>query len=60
MGSIIYRREDFADAIAILGVGEVDLSHHITSEVPLRDIVTGGFQPLSESKAAHIKIQVTP
>ena len=60
VGSIIYQREDFANAMAILGAGAVDLTNHITSEVPLRDIVTGGFQPLSESKAAHIKIQVMP
>ncbi|ETW96717.1 MAG: hypothetical protein ETSY1_25405 [Candidatus Entotheonella factor] len=60
MGSIIYQREDFADAIDILGAGAVDLTHHVTSEVPLRDIVTQGFLPLSESKAEHIKIQVMP
>jgi hypothetical protein len=60
MGSIIYQRQDFADAIAILGTGDIDLKHHITSEVLLRDIVTGGFLPLSESKADHIKIQVMP
>ncbi len=60
MGSIIYQREDFADAIAILEAGAVDVTHHVTSEVALRDIVTGGFQPLSERKAEHIKIQVVP
>jgi (R,R)-butanediol dehydrogenase/meso-butanediol dehydrogenase/diacetyl reductase len=60
MGSIIYQRQDFADAIAILGTGDIDLKNHITSEVLLRDIVTGGFLPLSESKADHIKIQVMP
>ncbi len=60
MGSIIYQREDFAEAIAILGAGAVDLSCHVTAEVPLREIVTAGFQPLSESKAEHIKIQVMP
>jgi (R,R)-butanediol dehydrogenase/meso-butanediol dehydrogenase/diacetyl reductase len=60
MGSIIYQRKDFADAIAILGTGAVDMTHHVTSTVPLREIVTGGFQPLSESKAEHIKIQVMP
>ncbi len=58
MGSIIYQREDFTEAIAILGSGEIDQAHHITSEVPLREIVSGGFLPLSESKAEHIKIQV--
>ena len=60
MGSIIYQREDFAEAISILERGGVDLAHHVTSEVPLRDIVTRGFLPLSESKAEHIKIQVMP
>jgi (R,R)-butanediol dehydrogenase/meso-butanediol dehydrogenase/diacetyl reductase len=60
MGSIIYRRQDFADAIAILGTGSVDMTHHITSEVSLRDIVTRGFLPLSANKAEHIKIHVMP
>ncbi len=60
MGSIIYQREDFAEAMAILATGMVDVPCHITSEVPLQDIVSAGFQPLSESKAAYIKIQVRP
>ncbi len=60
MGSIIYQREDFAEAIDILGAGSIDQAHHITSEIPLRDIVSRGFLPLSESKAEHIKIQVIP
>jgi (R,R)-butanediol dehydrogenase/meso-butanediol dehydrogenase/diacetyl reductase len=58
MGSVIYQRKDFADAIDILSHGTVDIARHITSEVSLRDIVTGGFIPLTESKAEHIKIQV--
>jgi (R,R)-butanediol dehydrogenase/meso-butanediol dehydrogenase/diacetyl reductase len=60
MGSIIYQRQDFADAIAILGTGILDMACHVTAEVALRDIVTGGFVPLSESKAEHIKTQVMP
>ncbi len=60
MGSLIYRRQDFADAIAILAAGGVDTSRHITAELPLGDIVTHGFLALSERKAEHVKIQVAP
>jgi hypothetical protein len=40
--------------------GGVDQGRHITAEIPLRDIVSHGFIPLSEQKGAHIKIQVYP
>jgi threonine dehydrogenase-like Zn-dependent dehydrogenase len=60
MGSLIYQRQDFADAITILAAGSVDQGRHITAEIPLRDIVSHGFIPLSEQRGAHIKIQVYP
>jgi hypothetical protein len=60
MGSLIYQRQDFADAIAIVAAGGVDRGRHITADIPLRHIVSRGFVPLSEHKAAHIKIQVHP
>jgi (R,R)-butanediol dehydrogenase/meso-butanediol dehydrogenase/diacetyl reductase len=60
IGSLIYQRQDFAEALAILTAGGVDRGRHITAALPLRDIVTQGFIPLSEDKAAHIKIQVDP
>lgn len=60
IGSLIYQRQDFADAIAILAQGGVHKQRHITAEIPLQDMVTHGLVPLSTSKAAHIKIQVYP
>jgi (R,R)-butanediol dehydrogenase/meso-butanediol dehydrogenase/diacetyl reductase len=60
LGSLIYQRQDFADAIAILAAGRIDTRRHITAELPLQDIVTRGFIPLSERKAEHIKIQIAP
>ena len=60
IGSLIYQRQDFADAITILSHSEVDRQRHITGKIPLSDIVSDGFIPLSEHKAAHIKIQVYP
>jgi (R,R)-butanediol dehydrogenase/meso-butanediol dehydrogenase/diacetyl reductase len=60
IGSLIYQRQDFAEAIAILAGGGVDRARHVTADIPLRDIVSHGFLPLSEHKAAHIKIQVYP
>lgn len=60
IGSLIYQRQDFADAIAVLAQGHVDRQRHITAEIALRDIVTHGFLPLDHDKASHIKIQVHP
>jgi (R,R)-butanediol dehydrogenase/meso-butanediol dehydrogenase/diacetyl reductase len=60
IGSLIYRRPDFAEAIAILAAGGVDRARHITGEIGLEEIVTQGFEPLLERRAEHIKIQVTP
>jgi (R,R)-butanediol dehydrogenase/meso-butanediol dehydrogenase/diacetyl reductase len=59
VGSIIYRRDDFADAIAVLGMGGVDVSRHVTATIGLDDIVARGFVPLIERRAVHVKIQVT-
>jgi (R,R)-butanediol dehydrogenase / meso-butanediol dehydrogenase / diacetyl reductase len=58
IGSLIYQRQDFADAMAILAHGGIERRRHITATIPLRGIVSHGFLPLSEDKAAHIKIQV--
>ena len=60
LGSLIYQRQDFADAIQILARGGIEQGRHITAEIPLHDIVSHGFVPLSEQRAAHIKIQVYP
>jgi (R,R)-butanediol dehydrogenase/meso-butanediol dehydrogenase/diacetyl reductase len=61
IGSLIYQRQDFADAITILTQGGgIDMARHVTAEIPLADIVSHGFVPLSEQRTAHIKIQVYP
>lgn len=58
IGSLIYQRQDFADALRLLARGEVDTRRHITGEIPLEAIIPRGFVPLSEKRAEHIKIQV--
>ena len=60
IGSVIYQRQDFADAIRLLTRGEVHARRHITGEIPLDAIVPRGFVPLTEKRAEHIKIQVYP
>src|SRR3990172_2824132 len=60
IGSLIYQRADFADAMRLLARGEVDTRRHITGEIPLDTIVSGGFVPLVEKKADHIKLHVLP
>jgi len=60
IGSIIYRRDDFAEAIEILGAGLIDLHRHVTATIPLADIVPRGFVDLIDRRAEHVKIQVHP
>jgi (R,R)-butanediol dehydrogenase/meso-butanediol dehydrogenase/diacetyl reductase len=60
IGSIIYRRDDFADAISILGAAQIDVARHITATVALEEIVSRGFMPLVERRADHVKIHVRP
>ena len=48
------------DALRLLARGEADTRRHITGEIPLDTIVSGGFVPLVEKKADHIKIHVIP
>src|SRR3972149_127039 len=60
IGSVIYQRQDFADALRLLARGEVDTRRHVTGEIPLEAIVSRGFVPLTEKRAEHIKIQVYP
>ena len=59
LGSIIYRRGDFAEAIEILTRDGVD-PRHVTDTIALEDIVPRGFVPLTERRGEHLKIQVRP
>lgn len=59
LGSLIYRRPDFAEAIEILARDGVD-PRHVTATIPLAEIVPDGFVPLAERRSEHIKIQVRP
>ncbi len=60
LGSIIYRRPDFAEAMDILTRGGLDSRRHVTAEIPLERIVCDGFEPLARRKQAHVKIHVSP
>jgi (R,R)-butanediol dehydrogenase/meso-butanediol dehydrogenase/diacetyl reductase len=60
IGSIVYRRDDFAAAIAVLAGGGVDRARHVTATIPLEEIVPAGFVPLVEQRARHVKILVHP
>lgn len=59
LGSIIYRRPDFAEAIDIIVRDGID-PRHVTDTIPLEDIVARGFVPLTERRGEHLKIQVRP
>jgi (R,R)-butanediol dehydrogenase/meso-butanediol dehydrogenase/diacetyl reductase len=59
LGSIIYRRPDFVEALAILARDGVD-PRHVTDTIPLDDIVPRGLVPLTERRGEHVKIQVRP
>jgi len=60
IGSIIYRHDDFADAITTLAAAGVEIPQHVTGTIPLDDIVSRGFVPLIERRADHVKILVRP
>ena len=60
IGSIIYRRDDFAEAIGILGGATIDLGRHVTGTIPLDAIVPRGFVDLIDRRAEHVKVQVRP
>ena len=60
IGSIIYRHDDFADAITTLAAAGVEIPRHVTGTIPLDDIVSRGFVPLIEQRADHVKILVRP
>ena len=59
VGSIIYRRPDFAEAIEIITRDGID-PRHVTDTIALEDIVARGFVPLTERRGEHLKIQVRP
>jgi len=59
LGSIIYRRPDFAEAIEIITRDGID-PRHVTDTIALEDIVRRGFVPLTERRGEHVKIQVRP
>jgi (R,R)-butanediol dehydrogenase / meso-butanediol dehydrogenase / diacetyl reductase len=59
-GSLIYRHDDFAEAIEIVARGGIDVARHVTATIPLEEIVPHGFVPLLEQRTQHIKIQVQP
>lgn len=59
VGSVIYRRPDFAEAIEIITRDGVD-ARHVTDTIALEDIVPRGFVPLTERRGEHVKIQVRP
>jgi (R,R)-butanediol dehydrogenase/meso-butanediol dehydrogenase/diacetyl reductase len=59
LGSIIYRRPDFAEALTILARDGID-PRHVTDTIALDDIVPRGLVPLTERRGEHVKIQVRP
>ena len=59
LGSIIYRRPDFAEAIEIITRDGLD-PRHVTDTIALEEIVPRGFVPLTERRGEHVKIQVRP
>ena len=59
LGSIIYRRPDFAEALEILAREGAD-PRHVTGTIPLEDIVDHGLVPLAERRGEQLKILVAP
>ena len=51
-------RHDYHDALGLLAAGAIDIGDLITDRVPLRDVVTRGFQPLMAEPERHLKVLV--
>ncbi|KIW62215.1 chlorophyll synthesis pathway protein BchC [Phialophora macrospora] len=60
MGGICYTNEDFVIALEAIRSGAVPADDFITSVVPLKDIVQGGFLELINNKERHVKILIQP
>jgi (R,R)-butanediol dehydrogenase/meso-butanediol dehydrogenase/diacetyl reductase len=56
-GSLAYAN-DFDAAIALAADGRVDLSHFVTGRIPLRDIITEGFERFEREANDHLRIVV--
>lgn len=59
IGALGYAGE-FADVIAMLSDGRLKAEPLISREIPLADIVRGGFEELERNKAQNVKILVHP
>ena len=51
-------RDDYRRALELLAAGTIALSDFVTDRVPLREVVTRGFQPLVEEPDRHLKVLV--
>jgi (R,R)-butanediol dehydrogenase/meso-butanediol dehydrogenase/diacetyl reductase len=59
VGSIAYR-DEFAQVIALIADGRIDVTPLITGRIDLNDIVSLGFEELVNNKEHNIKIIVRP
>jgi (R,R)-butanediol dehydrogenase/meso-butanediol dehydrogenase/diacetyl reductase len=59
IGSIAYR-DEFAEVIALIANGSIDVTPLITGRIELNDIVSSGFEELVNNKEHNIKIIVRP
>lgn len=59
MGALAYNGE-FADVIAFIADGRLNITPLITGRIDLEDIVEHGFEELIKNKEHHVKIIVSP
>ncbi len=59
IGSLAYNGE-FADVIAFIADGRLDVEPLITGKIQLKDILENGFEELVNNKEENVKIIVTP
>jgi (R,R)-butanediol dehydrogenase / meso-butanediol dehydrogenase / diacetyl reductase len=59
MGSLAYNGE-FADVIALIADGSLDITPLVTGRIGLEDIVSRGFEELVNNKEHNVKIIVSP
>lgn len=58
MGGICYTKEDFEEAVHVLSTRGEEAARLISSVVPLKDAIKGGFHELIDNTASHVKILI--
>jgi len=52
--------EDFSDAVALLGLGKIQVDPLISARIPLRNLISKGMEELPDNPGDYLRILVSP